>query len=70
MLICHSSPRVSGNDAVLVPPKLSSELNGYTVYLLRTVLDVVGLHHFQSHSENCGIMAHIVTILGHSGPLD
>ena len=41
-----------------------------SVYLPRTVMEALGQHHFQSHSENCGIMAHIVTILEHSGPLD
>ena len=57
-VIMPHSPRDSGKNAVLVPPKLSSELDCCAVYVPRTVLEALGRHFFQSHSENCGIISH------------
>ena len=57
------SPRDSSKNAVLVPPKLSSDFDCCAVFSPRTVLEVLGQHFFQSHSENCGIIAHYYMVL-------
>ena len=59
--IMPHSPCDSSKNAILVPPKLSSDFDCCAVFSPRTVLEVLGQHFFQSHSENCGIIAHNYT---------
>ena len=61
------SPCDSSKNAVLVPPKLSLDFDCCAVFSPWTVLEVLGQHFFQSHSENCGIIAQYHIQRGASG---